>query len=82
MSVIEASRRGKKQGNYAELNFEALLEPCRLLLLEDFLNASIRAIIKIFILVDEAPLTLGPWSKLPHGLSLSAALSFIPSFHY
>ena len=32
VSVIEASRRGRKQGNLGELNLEALLEPCALLL--------------------------------------------------
>ena len=38
MSVMEASRRGRKQGKLGELNLEALLEPCRLLLLGGFLN--------------------------------------------
>ena len=32
MSVIEVSRRGRKQGNPEKLNLEALLEPYRLLL--------------------------------------------------
>ena len=31
--MIEASRRGRRQGNLGGLNLEALLEPCRLLLL-------------------------------------------------
>ena len=38
VSVIEASRRGRKQGNLGELNLEVLLEPCRLLLLGGSLN--------------------------------------------
>ena len=38
MSVIEASRRDRKQGNLEELSQEALLEPCRLILLGGFLN--------------------------------------------
>ena len=33
VSVIEASRKGKKQGNLGELNLEVKLEPNRLLLL-------------------------------------------------
>ena len=43
MSVMEASRRGRKQGNLGEINPEALLEPCRLLLLEGSLNTSKKA---------------------------------------
>ena len=39
-SVIEARRRGRKQGNLEELNLEAPLEPCGLLLLRGFLNTS------------------------------------------
>ena len=65
MSVMKASRRGRKQGIVAELNLEALLEPCRLLLLGGSLNTTEEAIKKILILVDEAPWTLRPWSKLP-----------------
>ena len=38
MSVIEASRGVRKQGNLGELN--QLLETCRLLLLGGFLNTS------------------------------------------
>ena len=37
-SVIEASRRGRKHRNLKELNLEALLEHCRLLLLGGSLN--------------------------------------------
>ena len=40
VSVIKASRRGQKQGNLGEQNLEALLEPCRLLLLGGSLNTS------------------------------------------
>ena len=47
MSVIEASRRGRKQGNLGELNLEALLEPSRLLLLGGSLYSSKEAIKKI-----------------------------------
>ena len=43
MSLIKASRRGRKQVNLGELNLEALLEPCRLLLLGGSLNTSIEA---------------------------------------
>ena len=48
MSVIEASRRGKKQGNLEKQNLEALLEHCRLLLLGGFLDLSKVAINKNF----------------------------------
>ena len=48
VSVIESSRRGRKQGNLGELNLEALLEPCRLLLLGGSLNTSKKAINKNF----------------------------------
>ena len=65
MTVFEASRRGKKQGNLAELNLEALLEPCRLLLLGDSLNTSKEATNNLLILVDDAPWTQRPWGKLP-----------------
>ena len=40
MSVIEASRRGRKKGTLRALNLEALLEPCGLLLLGGSLNTS------------------------------------------
>ena len=46
VSVIKASRRGRKQGNLGELNLEALLEPCRLLLLGGYLNTTKEAINK------------------------------------
>ena len=65
MSVIEASRRGRKQGILGELNLEALSESCRLLLLGGSLNTSKEAVNKILILVDEAHCTLRPWGKLP-----------------
>ena len=65
MSVIEASRSGKKQGNFGELNLEASLEPCRLLLLAGSLSTSKLAIHINLILVDEAPWTQRPWGKLP-----------------
>ena len=48
MSVIKASRRGRKQDNLGELNLEALFEPCRLLLLGGSLNTSNKAITKNF----------------------------------
>ena len=44
VSVIVASRRDRKQMNLVELNLEALLEPCRLLLLRGSLNISKEAI--------------------------------------
>ena len=47
MSVIEASRRGWKQGNMGELNLEVFLGPCRLLQLGGSLNASKEAIRKL-----------------------------------
>ena len=40
VSVLEASRGGRKQGFLWELDLETLLEPCRLLLLGDSLNSS------------------------------------------
>ena len=40
MAVIEASRRGRKQGNLGKLNLEALLEPRRLFLLGGSLDTS------------------------------------------
>ena len=40
MSVIVASRMGRKQGNLGELNLKALLEPCRLVPLGGFVNTS------------------------------------------
>ena len=40
VSVIKASRRGRKQGNLGELNLEALLKPFRLLLLGGPMNTS------------------------------------------
>ena len=49
VTVIQASRRGKKQGNLAELNLEARLEPCRLLLLGVSLNTSKEAINNMLI---------------------------------
>ena len=64
MSVIEASRRGRKQGNLGELNLEALLEPCRLLLLGGSLYTSKETIKRFLILVDVAPWTLRAWGKL------------------
>ena len=48
MSVIEASRRGRKQRNLGEMNLEALLEPCRLLLLGGSSNTCKEAINKNF----------------------------------
>ena len=51
MSVMKASRRGRKQGNVAELNLEALLEPCRLLLLGGSLNTSEEAIKRFFDII-------------------------------
>ena len=48
MSVIEAIRRVREQGNLRELNLEALLEPCRLLLLGSSLNSSKEAINRNF----------------------------------
>ena len=48
MSVNEASRRDKKQGNLGKLNLEALLEPCWLLLLEGSLNRFKEALGKNF----------------------------------
>ena len=51
VSVIEASRRGGKQGDLGELN----LEPYRLLLFGGSLNKFKEALINILILVDEAP---------------------------
>ena len=44
MSVIEASRRGRKQGDLGELNLDALLELCWLLLLGGSLHTSKKAI--------------------------------------
>ena len=40
MSVIEASRKGRKQGNLEKLNPKALLETFRLILLGGSLNKS------------------------------------------
>ena len=40
MSVMEGSRRGRKQGNVGKLNLEAILEPCRLLPLGGSLDTS------------------------------------------
>ena len=48
VSVIEASRRGRKQGNLGKLDLEALLEPCRMLLLGGSLNLSKEALDKNF----------------------------------
>ena len=49
MSVIEQKgRRGRKQGNLWELNLEAFLEPCRLLLLGGSLNTPKEALNKNF----------------------------------
>ena len=48
MSLIEASRRGKKQWNLGELNLEAFFEPCRVLLLRGSLNTSKEAINRNF----------------------------------
>ena len=45
---MEASRRGGKQGNLGELNLEALLEPCRLLVLGGSFNTSQEVINKNF----------------------------------
>ena len=64
MSVIEANRRGKKQGDLRELNLEALLDPCRLLLSRGYLFTFNKAK-NNFDLDDEAPWTLRPWGKLP-----------------
>ena len=47
VSVIEASRRGRRKGNLGELNLEALLEPFRLLLLGGYINTSEEAIKKV-----------------------------------
>ena len=44
VSLIEASRRGRELRNLRELNLEALLGPCRLLLLGGSLNTSKEAI--------------------------------------
>ena len=45
VSVIEQKgTRGRKQGNLWELNLEAFLEPCRLLLLGGSLNTSKEAL--------------------------------------
>ena len=44
MSVMEASRKGRKQGNLEEMNLEALLEPCRQLLLGGSFKTSKKAI--------------------------------------
>ena len=63
-SAIEASRRGKKQGNLRELNLEALLDPCRLLLSGGFLFTSNKTK-NNFDLDDEAPWSLRPKGKLP-----------------
>ena len=46
VSVDEASKRGRNKGNLGELNLEALLEPCMLLLLGGSLNTSKEAINK------------------------------------
>ena len=51
MSVIEASRGGRKLGNLVELSLEALLEHCRLLLSEGSLNKSKDALNKNLILI-------------------------------
>ena len=48
MSVIEASRGGRKQRSLGEMNLEALLETGRLLLLGGYLNTSKEAINKKF----------------------------------
>ena len=50
---------------FGELNFEALIEPYRHLLLGCSLNTSKEAMTKILILVDEAPWSLRPGGKLP-----------------
>ena len=47
-NYMEVSRRGRKQGNLGELNLEALLEPCRLLVLGGSLNTSKEVINKNF----------------------------------
>ena len=48
VSVIEVSRRGRKQGDLGEMNLDALLEPCRLLLLGGSLNTTKEGINKTF----------------------------------
>ena len=49
VSAIEhKGRRGRKQGNLWELNLEAFLEPCRLLLLGGSLNTPKEALNKNF----------------------------------
>ena len=48
VSVIKGSSRGRNQGNLKELNLEALLEPCNLLLLGGSFNTSKEAINKSF----------------------------------
>ena len=55
MSVIEASRRCRKQGNLGGLNLEALLDPCRLLLFGGSWNTSNEAIDEHFDIGCEAP---------------------------
>ena len=60
VSVIEASRRGRMQGN-----LEALRDPYWLFLLGGSLNTSKEAMTKILILAVEAPWSLRPWGKLP-----------------
>ena len=47
VSVIEASKRGRKQGHLGKLNVESLLEPCRLLLLGRSFNTSKKPMTKI-----------------------------------
>ena len=48
MLVIEASRKGRKQGNLGELYLEAHSEPCWLHLLGGSFTTSKEAIIKSF----------------------------------
>ena len=75
MSVIEVSRRGRKQGNPGRLNLEALIEPCRLLLLGGSLSTSKEAMNKILILINEAFMNPeAPGANCPLCTFLSAAL--------
>ena len=65
MSVIEASRGGRKQWNLGKLNLEALSERRRLSQLEGFLNTSREAINKDFDISLLGPLDPKAREKLP-----------------
>ena len=69
-----SEQKGQKAMESRELNLEAVLEPCRLILVGDSLNTSKEAVNKILVLVDEPPRPQGPRANCPLCPSLRAAL--------